>query len=1111
MSYRLGILFIFCISAFAQFRASVQGIVTDATGSVVPDASLSLTNTETQKTQKVQTTGEGLYRFSGLPPGPYTLTAEKTGFQRQVIQNLQIKAEETQGQDVVLATGDLAQTVTVSGDVAPELQTETADVSRSISTEEIRRLPQLGRNPYELLRLTPGLFGDSARGAGGGAINLPNTTGPGGANNSIFQTESQIPITANGQRLSENNFEIDGVSVNSLGWGGAAVVTPNAESVKEVRVAANSYSAESGRNAGGQVNVVSQNGTNQLHGSGLFKLNDPVFNAYNKFGGVNLPAVRVDQLYRQFAGSVGGRIIKNHLFGFFSYEGLRNNSNSYTTGYVETPQYRQALLAARPGTRAAQIIGSPSEIPRVVAASDTRCPSGFAANACRQVPGGLDLGSFAGAPGQYTTATGGGLDGIPDVQFAQLASPSRTAGNQYNGRIDYTQGSNSLALSMFFTKLDSVAADAPGRNRPVGDLPFSPLNDAVTLTYSRVITPTILNEARANLTRFSSNQLQAASNANFQVPRIEIEGYALPDRIRFGAPQGESTPAILAQNTYEVRDNLIWVRGSHALKFGGEARFEQDNDNLLGGARPLYSFTGLFNFANDTPLFEQINANPTTGAPADAQRYFRTETYSVFAQDDWKPTPNLTVSLGLRWEYFTPLREKYNRITDLVLGPNQLQDAKVVPLKELTRPDRNNFAPRFGFAYNPEIFSKNLVVRGGFGVFFNRVYDNLLANSRANPPNFARFGICCGTTDTPFANGKIQYSFGSSNSPLSYPINPSLASGIDPVTGGVNNQSVEIYGASQNFPNGYAYIYSLDFQLKLPQRLVATAGYQGSTDHKLIRLVNQNFLYKNNPAFSDVYFATPDVNSNYNALLLSLSRQFANGFQFSTNYRWSKSIDEASFGGPGGVTNQTYPQNLGTERGPSDFDITHNLTISGLYDLPLFKSQTGLLGKLLGGFEISGIVQGHSGFPWTPVSGESVETPSGRTLSPTRPVGYFGGAGHDTSNQAFLTGSNFPKGGAAYFDISRAGFPGIGRNSFRGPHYFAADISIGKTTKLANRYLGEATQLEIKANMYNAFNNLNFAPFSFGSNSAHIDNPLFGKAENGLSGRVVEFQARLSF
>ena len=1099
-----------CACLFAQFRAGIQGVISDPTGAVVPGATVTLTNNETQASRKAQTSGEGFYSFFGLPPGTYTIAAEKTGFHRQTLSNVQINGEETQGRNLTLTPGDVSQTVTVTETLAPGLQTENADVSKTITPQEIQGLPQIGRDPYELLRITPGVFGDNSRGGGGSSIFLGNTTGPGSSNNSIFQTENQIQISANGQRVSENNYQIDGVSVNSLGWGGAAVVTPNQESVKDVRVVSGGYSAESGRNPGAQVNVISQNGTNELHGSGVFKYNDPNFNAFNSYGGYNLPPTRVNQLYRQYAMSIGGPIIKNKLFYFFSYEGLRNNSVNYVNQWIETSQYRQAVISARPNSFAAQVLNAAGETPRVVAIANSPCPAKYAPGTCQQVSGGLDIGSLTGATGAYTTLTGGGLDGIPDVAFAQLASPSNVNANQYNGRIDYTHGKDSLALSMYFTHLDQTAASDNQRDRPIADLPFSPLNTAVTVTYNRIITPALLNEARANLTRFASNQLSAAKNANFQIPSVQIEGLPTPN-ILFGAPQGETTPSILAQNTYEVRDNVSWVRGNHVIKGGVEVRKEQDNNNLLGGARPLYSFTGPWNLANSAPVFEQVNLNPSTGAPADAQRYFRTSTYAVFLQDDWKAMPGLTINVGMRWEYFTPLREKRDNLTNLQFGSNYLLDAKVVPVGELYHADRHSFGPRLGFAYNPDILNKNLVIRSGIGIFFSRPYENLFANTAGNPPNFARYAICCGTAGTPFDNGKIQLGFGSTNSPLSYPINAALAQGINPVTGTPNGGGVEIWGAPNDLPNGYAFIYSFEIQDKLPGQFVATVGYQGSADHKLIRLVNQNFLYPNNPAFTAVYFPTPDVNSNYNALNLSMTRPLTRGFQLTANYRWSKSIDNLSYGGPGGVTNQTYPQDNHTERGPSDFDARHNFLVSGLWELPLFRSGQGLLGKVFGGLQVNGIFQAHSGLPWTPVIGQSVNTPGGATLAPSRPIAYYGGAGHDTSVDAYVNGSNFPGGGAKYFDITDTGFPGIGRNSFRGPRYFSTDFSFVKSIKFPNRYLGEAAKFDLRCNMYNAFNTLNLSPITFGDNAAHADNPQFGKADAGLAGRVVEFQFRLSF
>lgn len=1100
------------ISAYAQFGAGLEGTVTDSSGAVIPKASVQLKNNETGQTRTTTTSGEGFYRFSGLAPGRYTVAAQATGFKKQQFEDVVVKAEQTERLNLLLEPGEVTETVTVTAESSAALRTENAEVGRVISTQEIQRLPQLGRDPYELLRVTPGVMGDGARGGGGNSIGLPNTTGPGGSNSSIFQTENQVPISSNGQRLSNNNFQIDGVSVNSLTWGGAAVVTPNQESVKEITILTSAYSAEYGRNSGAQILVISKNGTNEVHGSGFFKYNSPSLNAFNKYGGVNTSPTRVQQLYRQFGGGIGGPIVKNKLFFFFSYEGLRNNSTDFTTAYIETPQYRQAVISARPDSVTAKVFQAPGIEPRVVSISPVPC-TGFAANACQVVNGGLDIGSITKARGQYTTALGGGLDGAPDIAFARLALPSQTHGNQYNSRVDYNlSAKDSLAVSTYFTRLDALGSDSAGRSRPMEDLSKKPLNSAATLTYNRVLSPTMLNEARFNFTRFSFNQVAASTNVNWGIPRIEVEGLPF-DRIRFGANRDESTPGIFAQNTFEFRDSLSKVKGNHAMKYGVEVRKEQDNNNLVGGARPLYSFAGLFNLANDTPVFEAINADPNTGLPADAQRYFRTGVYALFVQDDWKVRPNLTLNLGLRWEYFTPLRETRGRISNIAFGSNGLANSRIVTGNELFNPDRNNFGPRFGFAYNPDWFTKKLVVRGGFSIFYNRLPDVLFANTRGNPPYFARYNLCCGTDTTPFANGQILYTLGASSSPFSYPVDPALAVGIDPTTNSPRGTAVEIYGAQANTPNPYVYMYSFDLQYELPGRMAATAGYQGNVGHHAIRLVNQNFLYKNNPAFFAVYIPQPDVNSEYNAMTLGLRRSFAQGVQFATNYRWSRSIDTLSYEGPGAETNQTYPQNLRTERGPSDYDATHLVNVTGLWDLPMFRRQQGFLGKLLGGYQISGIFTFHSGFPWTPKIGQSVSTPGGPSLAPIRPTVYYGGAQFDPSTDAFIRpGGNFPGGGSVYFDTTRTGPPGIGRNVFRGPRYSSVDLTVGKTTKLPWLHLGEAASLDLRANFYNVFNKLNLSPFRFGSPGVFADNnTFFGRAQFGLAGRVVDLQARFSF
>src|SRR5262245_37524694 len=820
--------------ASAQFKASVQGTVTDSNGAVISGAKVTLINKETGRKSEATASGDGFYRFSALAPGAYKLTVERDNFKKKELENITISAEDVTGVDVVMETGVVTDTVTISGESAQALEKENANISGAISNLQIRQLPQVGRDPYELLRLAPGVFGDGARAGNGNSVRLPNTTGPGGSNNSIFQTENQVQISANGQRLSSNNFQIDGVSVNSFNWGGAALVTPNQESVKEIRVLANSYSAEDGRNSGAQIRVVSQNGTNELHGSASIKYNSPKLNAFNKYGGPNNAArVRVNDYRRQFGGSLGGPLLlprfgeggratfggKNKSFFFFSYEGLRNSSSNVATGYVETAEFRQRVLQLRPNGVTAKVISAAGVEPRILNVLTPSCGIyNNDANRCRVVGNGLDIGSLTGATGQYVSLgnpTGGGLDGIPDIQQVQFALPGRNSGNQYNLRLDFTPTQkDTIAFSTYLTRLNNFGSDGGSQGRPIADLPFKPFNSSGTLLYNHIFSATLLNEARFNATRFKIDQAKDAADVNFGLPRVEVEGLPIGDRIRFGVGQGEGTPGLFAQNIFEFSDTLSKTTGNHAMKFGVTVRKEQDNSNLSGGSRPVYYFSGLFNLANDTPIFEAINADPRTGEPADAQRYFRTPYYAGFVQDDWKARPNLTLNLGLRYEYFSPLTEKNGKLSNLFFPTSNLGGGQVRPVDRFYEPDRNNFAPRFGFAYSPKwklgkLFDGDrAVVRGGFGVAYNRIPVAPLNNARGNPPFFARYGLCCGTAGTPFADGKILYALGASSSLTSYPRNPTLGKGINPVTGGAIGSGVEIYGIQQDARTPYVYVYS---------------------------------------------------------------------------------------------------------------------------------------------------------------------------------------------------------------------------------------------------------------------------------------------------------------
>ena len=335
-------------------------------------------------------------------------------FKKSSAINVIVGAEVTNSQDVTVEAGSAGESVTVTAS-AGGLQTEDANVGNTLSSREIVDLPEFGRDPFELVRLTPGVFADSSRQGNGNSLPLPQQVGPGGSNAQIFQTENQVQAIANGQRVSANDYLLDGVSINSLEWGGAAVITPNQESVQDITVLSNSYSAQDGRNSGAQIKVISRDGTNNLHGSAFFKDNDKGLNAFNKFYGPTNVALnsitcetgtpsqfttiashcpdRVDQKYRDYAGSLGGPIIKNRLFFFFSYEGVRLNSSAQLRSQtLETPQFEQYVIQQNPGSMAAQLFSTPGIAPRIsTIISETDC--------CSLIPG-FGLGRWY-APGTH--------------------------------------------------------------------------------------------------------------------------------------------------------------------------------------------------------------------------------------------------------------------------------------------------------------------------------------------------------------------------------------------------------------------------------------------------------------------------------------------------------------------------------------------------------------------------------------------------------------------------------------------------------------------------------------------------------------------------------------
>jgi len=1159
-------------AALAQFNASISGTVEDNTGAVISGASITLTNPATQATQTATSNDSGFYRFSELPPGTYNIGVTAPNFKSQILNNVIVSAEAPRIVDVKLELGGTSQTVTVNGNALSVLQTGNANISSTISSQGVTRLPIFGRDPYELLRTGVGIAGDGARSGAGGAITLPNNTSQNQSNYGIFQSENQIQISAAGQRVTSNTYEIDGVTVDSLLHGGSTIITPNPESIEQISILSSNYDASYGRNVGAHILTTTKSGTNDYHGSLFFQYDQPGLNAYQPYGGptatpgVFAPPVRNDNAQREWAASIGGPIVKNHLFLFASYEAGKSNLKTFSETYVPTPQFYTGLASARPTGLVAGTITKPGSQARVNAILPGKCSA--LQNVCAPAGTGFDIGSFGGAAGQYlpnvnvngTPATpnlftGAGLDGTPDLEFAQISTPSQYRGTQFNGRVDWqiTQ-SNRLAGSFYTQKLDQSSYDGASGAAPDTNLPFRPFNSTATVVYIHTFSPTLLNEARANYTRFADNQISdTSSQVNWGMPGMYVQNYTF-GQLDLSIRAAPDTPAIFAENTYEARDMVTKIIGAHSVRIGGVWRAEQDNDNLSGLARPNYAFQGIWDAANDAPLYEGISANPLTGGVGNAARAFRDKYGAAFVQDDWKAMPNLTLNLGLRWEYFGALYNKTFPINQLQLATTpgvELINSRFVLRNHLWPSVADAIAPKFGFAWQPTNANGKLVFRGGFGVSYDRLDDVQFINSYENGPGYFNYGLCCAglQATSPNANGTgIIFQFGTSNSPFSYAPNPNLATGVNPNTGTPNafvppggtpfTPQIETYSASPHIRQPTLYNYSFGLEYELPYQMSLAIGYQGSSGFHFTRLVNQNFLYTqsngtcatggactpgvNQSPFYASYVPTTDAHTSYNALNVNLRKKLQHGVEINAVYTWSKSLDNASEEGPGFLSNQTNPAFPATEYGPSDFDLRHRVSVAGLWTLP-GPTGNGLKAQVLGGWQINGVFTYHTGFPWTPTIGvPSVALVNGAAqIQPTRPLGYGPGvglprAGNSCSNSAYIHGTNFSLGGPAYFAYAgnhlppnTVGQPGIGRNSWNGPCYLDTDMSFGKQFTFVAR--SHPVFFRFQANMFNIFNKTNLLPLSFGSSETNISNPLFGLSPGADSGRVIEFFGRFQF
>ena len=1146
--------------AHAQYRTSIQGVVTDPTGAVVAGAHLTLTNPATGEKQVRDSNDAGVFNFNALPASVrFRLEVEKDGFQKKVIDNLDLIPEQPNSVTVQLVIGAASTTVTVDATAAPLLDTETASVNGVVSDNQIQHMPSFGRDVFQLIQLAPGVFGDGAQGNGGGAENIPGTQGPGGTggNQGIFQTENGPQALANGGQYENNSYTIDGISTTSAVWGGTTIITPTEDSVQSVKVVANGYDAENGRFSGAQVEVTSKSGTNDFHGSAFFTIHRPGLNAYQRFNGLNQQVLKDPNFFDQFGGSLGGPIWKNKIFGFFAWETVRSPGSEPVTanGWYDTSAF-DALAPS--GSIAATYLTFPGSGVISKGINPSTCANAGLTEGvnCNTIAGqGLNIGTpltanlgsqdlgwvSPASPGTGGNGSGGpeNLGTTPDIANFITSSSTNFLKNQYNGRVDAdVSTADRIGFAIYWVPQSTNSLNGPARQ--YNFFHHHQINEAYSGIWNHTFSPNFLNELRFNGAGWHWNEIASNPQSPVGLPSDSITEIGSITLSSFGPNVGSH----LDQWTYSFKDVATKIIGNHTMKFGGDLTRLFYLQDCAGCGVPSYNFFNLWDFLNDAPQSEGGGFNPTTGFPTTVRQDQRTDVWGFFAQDDYKLRKNLTLNLGLRWSYFGPLSSKEGNMLQATPGAGPAYVTGLVVHKgDSWNAQKDNFGPEIGFAWSPTLFQDKLVVRGGYGLNYNQI-EIATSSGIANNPGLVVFPSLSITTPTS-ANPGILYAVSSGIHNLTgYPSNSATIAPIGSNGLPASGVGVGVTIFPGTLPTMRTHHYSLDTQYDLGHNFVAILGYSGSLTRDAYFHENPNVTpavsgFALNPQIQGGDYWGVQGSGNYNALHGELKHDFSRQFMADAQFTWSKSLDTNS----APYSEQDYAFSPSLNYGPSDYNVGKAFKLFGMWQPVFFHGSRGWMEKAAGGWSLSGILNWHSGFPWTPVvSTQNGSLYCGQCGYSQLPAIYLGGAGHSTSNDQFKTGSNFPLPDQTYF-----GFPGYTpnqnptdygtslpqvahRNTFTGPGYRDVDITLAKSFGLPTLPgLGENAKFEFRMDIYNLFNNLNFNPTSIvnnigcqivpntdprydsSCNALNANTTNFGQATSALGARTITLGARFSF